>query len=111
MRTESELRLQTNPDQKTKVIPNQEQLAQLDRDLQFYPSRTIDPLYLTSEQIEDFNQYGYLTGIQIFSDDEILVYRHHFDALLTEVSGPVRLSPRIYHRISQCNDISLHRPL
>lgn len=85
MRTEAEQRLQTNPDQKTKVIPNQEQLAQLDRDLQFYPSRTIDPLYLTSEQIEDFNQYGYLTGIQIFSDDEILVYRHHFDALLTEV--------------------------
>ena len=85
MRTEAEQRLQTNPDQKTKVIPNQDQLAQLDRDLQFYPSWTIDPLHLTSEQIEDFNQYGYLTGIQIFSDDEILVYRHHFDDLLAEV--------------------------
>jgi len=85
MRTEAEQRLQATPDQKTKVIPNQEQLAQLDRDLQFYPSWTIDPLHLTSEQIEDFNQYGYLTGMQIFDANEILVYRHHFDDLLTEV--------------------------
>ena len=85
MRTEAEQRLQTKLGQKTKVIPNQEQLAQLDRDLQFYPSRTIDPLYLTPKQIEDFNQYGYLTGIQIFDADEILVYRHHFDGLLAKV--------------------------
>ena len=85
MRTEAEQRLQAMPDQKTKVIPNQEQLVQLDRDLQFYPSRKTDPLHLTSEQIEDFNQYGYLTGMQIFDANEILVYRHHFDDLLTEV--------------------------
>ena len=38
MKTEVDQRLQTLPNQENKVIPNQQQLAELKRDLSFWPA-------------------------------------------------------------------------
>ena len=63
-------------------IPSTEDLSKTQRDLRFYPSTTTSPKILTPEQIAAFNRDGYLTGIQIFSDEEIADIRRYFDELL-----------------------------
>ena len=63
-------------------IPSTEDLSKTQRDLRFYPSTTTSPKILTPEQIAAFNRDGYLTGIQIFSDEEIADIRRYFDEFL-----------------------------
>ena len=70
MKTEVDQRLQTLPNQKNKVIPNQQQLAELKRDLSFWPAGENHQLIcLEKKQVDDFNRRGYLTGINIFDQD------------------------------------------
>ncbi len=86
MKTEVDQRLQTLPNQKNKVIPDQDQLAELKRDLRFWPiSKDHHPTSLNCNQIDGFNRYGYLTGIGIFNQEEMNLYRSEFDRLLTSV--------------------------
>ena len=75
MSSEAELRLKTVPNQKNKIIPTQEQLDEIPRDLRFYPSQCKNPIVLTKLQVEAFNELGYIKGIPIFDRDEILEYR------------------------------------
>jgi hypothetical protein len=63
-------------------IPSTEDLGKTQRDLRFYPTTTTDPKTLTPEQIAAFNRDGYLTGLRIFSDQEIADIRRYFDELL-----------------------------
>jgi ectoine hydroxylase-related dioxygenase (phytanoyl-CoA dioxygenase family) len=65
-----------------KFIPSTEDLSKTQRDLRFHPSTTTDPKTLTSEQILAFNRDGYLTGLRIFSKEEIAGIRGYFDELL-----------------------------
>lgn len=65
-----------------KFIPTTEDLSKTQRDLRFYPSTTDRPSVLTREQISAFNRDGYLTGLRIFSEDEIVGIRRYFDELL-----------------------------
>jgi non-heme Fe2+,alpha-ketoglutarate-dependent halogenase len=65
-----------------KFIPSTEALSTTQRDLRFYPSTTPSPRTLTSDQISAFNRDGYLTGIRIFSEEEIVGIRRYFDDLL-----------------------------
>jgi non-haem Fe2+, alpha-ketoglutarate-dependent halogenase len=65
-----------------KFIPTAEELSKIGRELRFYPSTTENPRTLTGEQISVFNDKGYLTGIRIFSDEEIADIRRYFDELL-----------------------------
>ena len=87
MSSEAELRLKTVPNQKNKIIPTQEQLDKIPRDLQFYPSQCKNPIAFTKLQVKAFNELGYIRGIPIFDRDEILEYRRHFDVLLEEVTS------------------------
>ncbi len=68
-----------------KIMPTWEQLAEIGRDLQFYPSTTEHPKVLTQKQLTDFNRVGYVKGIPIFDEVEIGEHRQYFDALLADV--------------------------
>ncbi len=68
-----------------KIMPTPAQLAEIGRDLQFYPSVTEQPEVLTQEQVTGFNRVGYIKGIPIFSEAEIDEHRQYFDALLANV--------------------------
>src|SRR5438128_10022279 len=67
-----------------KFVPTAEELSELKRDLRFHPAAGEDPRALTHEQIARFNREGYLKGIRIFSDNEIMEIRRYFDALLAK---------------------------
>jgi non-heme Fe2+,alpha-ketoglutarate-dependent halogenase len=82
---------------------HEDQLAQLDRDLRFYQARCEHPRRLTQEQIQFFNERGYLKGIRIFTDAEADVNRRGFDRLLENVAqaGGNSYSINGYHERSR----------
>jgi len=63
-------------------VPTTEELGQLQRDLRFHPSTVEDPGALTREEVARFNRDGYLKGMRIFGEDEVLEIRRYFDDLL-----------------------------
>jgi ectoine hydroxylase-related dioxygenase (phytanoyl-CoA dioxygenase family) len=63
-------------------IPSTEELSKTQRDLRFHPATTSNPKILSREQISAFNRDGYLTGLRIFSEEEITEIRRYFDELL-----------------------------
>lgn len=65
-----------------KIIPDQGDLAAIPRDLRFHTSTTRDPRVLTLAQIEQFNRDGYLKGLRVLDDAEVIAHRRFFDALL-----------------------------
>lgn len=69
----------------TKIIPNQEQLGQLGRRLQFHPSTTTAPKLLTRDQLDAYNRDGYVKGFRIFSAAEMIEHRRRFDEVLDAV--------------------------
>ena len=68
-----------------KAVPLEDELSQIERDLKFYPSTTTDPQVLTSSQIEQFNQDGYLRNLSVFNEQEVEENREYFDRLLESV--------------------------
>ncbi|MEZ6065999.1 MAG: phytanoyl-CoA dioxygenase family protein [Planctomycetaceae bacterium] len=68
-----------------RMVPENDELANIQRDLRFYPSEESSPRTLTSEQVAGFNRDGYVAPIRIFGDDEIASIRGYFDALLARV--------------------------
>lgn len=68
-----------------KIIPEQAELAQMQRDLRFHPCVNSAPKTLSLLDIEHFNRQGYLKGIPIFSEQEVTSNRTYFDALLARV--------------------------
>ena len=68
-----------------KMIPDDEELAQVERDLRFYPSPVRAPQSLTLEQVEGFNRDGYVRPVAIFDEKEIADIRAYFDDLLERV--------------------------
>jgi ectoine hydroxylase-related dioxygenase (phytanoyl-CoA dioxygenase family) len=73
------------PKTEFKVIPGQEALQNINRDLKFHPCTNRQPQTLTLEQIEFFNREGYLKGMRVFSPDEIARIREYFDGVLARV--------------------------
>ena len=69
---------------KDQMIPDDDQMREISRTLRFYPVDNDTPQRLTPEQITDFNQDGYLSGIRIFPKDEIAKQRDFFDEILAE---------------------------
>lgn len=67
------------------AVPEEEDLTQIERDLKFYPSSTTNPKVLTRNQIEQFNQDGYLRSIRIFNEGDVSEHRQYFDELLETV--------------------------
>lgn len=67
------------------VTPGADELALANRDLQFHPSTVADPKILSRAQVVAFNRDGYLTGLPVFTPDEIAGHRAYFDDLLARV--------------------------
>jgi hypothetical protein len=68
-----------------KITPDQSDLDQIGRDLKFYPSTVVDPKVLTNDQVQSFNENGYVKPIRIYSDEEMVELRGYFDQLLERV--------------------------
>lgn len=68
-----------------KIIPDQDELDQIQRDLSFHPSPVTEPEALSKSQVEAFNQNGFVRPVRIFSDEEIADIRSYFDQLLARI--------------------------
>lgn len=68
-----------------KIIPDQDELAQMQRDLRFYPSQVTSPKVVSRELIEQFNRDGYVKGLRVFDAESTARNRQYFDALLAKV--------------------------
>ncbi|MEZ6056300.1 MAG: phytanoyl-CoA dioxygenase family protein [Planctomycetaceae bacterium] len=68
-----------------KMIPEEGEMAGIERDLRFYPSTVQAPKVLTPQQVEDFNRDGYVRPFRIFDEAEITEIRNYFDNLLAKV--------------------------
>lgn len=67
------------------IVPTDQELQSLDRDLRFYPTNNTAPKTLTPEQVDGFNVDGYVAPLQIFNQEEIGAIRNYFDGLLARV--------------------------
>src|SRR5438128_1817107 len=68
-----------------KMVPDAQQMGQLERDLRFRTCVTKEPRVLSKAQIEHFNRAGYIKGLPIFSKNEADANRRYFDDLLAGV--------------------------
>ena len=68
------------------IIPTDDEMDSLERDLNFYPCGVDQPAVLSKSQIEQFNTGGFLTPLDIFDSDEISEIRSYFDELLRQVT-------------------------
>ncbi|MEZ5361526.1 MAG: phytanoyl-CoA dioxygenase family protein [Bryobacterales bacterium] len=66
------------------IIPTQEELDRINRELRFFPVHNAAPATLTSSEIDDYNRDGYLKGFRIYSEAEIAAIRGEFDKLLAQ---------------------------
>ena len=55
---------------------------ELSRTLRFFPLGVEAPQILTHEQIDHYNQYGYLSPLRVFTEAEVQPFREYFDDLL-----------------------------
>ena len=67
---------------KFKILPTDDDLNELERDLSFYPSPVTDPSALTASQVGQYNHEGYLKGLSILTKGEVVETRGYFDRLL-----------------------------
>lgn len=67
------------------IVPEKDQLDDIPRQLQFFPSQVADPKTLSRAQVEAFNRDGFLKNLRIFDDAEIAGHRQYFDRLLEQV--------------------------
>ena len=68
-----------------KIIPDNNELDQMERDLRFHTLGVENPSTLTREQIASFNRDGFLKGIHIFNEGAIAAHRSYFNGLLERV--------------------------
>lgn len=64
------------------LVPQQNELAQIARDLRFCPALTGEPQALTPAQIAGYNRDGYVSGLRLFDENEAAEHRRFFDDLL-----------------------------
>ncbi len=62
-----------------------EELAKIQRNLEFHPSAVKNPKALTPQQVDAYNRDGYIKGIRIFHATTMDQYRRQFDAMLAQV--------------------------
>jgi len=101
------------------IVPTQDELDQMERDLRFYPSPVNDPQALSVEQTEHFNRHGYVKGIRVFESAEMAGIRDYFDELLKQtlaaggdsysISTAHMKHGRVYDLIHETRIVSLVR--
>ena len=67
-----------------KIIPDQDAMNAVGRDLHFHPSTVTEPATLTLENIAHFNKNGFVRPIRIFDGPEADGLRAYFDRLLEQ---------------------------
>ncbi len=67
------------------ITPTEEQLRQLERVFQFFPSPVVEPRTLSKEQVAQFNSEGFVRDLPVFEADQIATHRSYFDGLLRRV--------------------------
>lgn len=68
------------------IVPTEAELAALGRDLTFHPVANTSPKALRPEQIEHYNQAGFVAPLSVFDSVEIAEVRAYFDELLDNVT-------------------------
>jgi hypothetical protein len=69
------------------LVPTEEQLREIERDLRFEPTKNSSPKVLSGEQIDFYNANGYLMPLTAFDADEAAGFRDWFDGLLDKTLG------------------------
>lgn len=59
-----------------------ESIDDVPRDLAFHPSLITESKLLTADQVASYNANGYVKGIRIFDEAEMMAHRQYFDVLL-----------------------------
>jgi len=67
-----------------KIIPDQDAVNAVGRDLHFHPSTVTEPATLTLENVAHFNKNGFVRPIRIFDGPEADDLRAYFDRLLEQ---------------------------
>jgi len=67
------------------VVPTDEELRSLNRDLRFHPVVNPTPQCLSQDDLEKFNRLGYVAPLEAYSSEEISQIRAYFDDLLARV--------------------------
>lgn len=66
------------------IIPNQNSIAEVEREIRFFPTENPSPRRLTATEIDRWNNDGYLGPIDLYSAEEAAENREYFDRLLQE---------------------------
>jgi ectoine hydroxylase-related dioxygenase (phytanoyl-CoA dioxygenase family) len=74
-------------DKQFSIVPTNEELAALGRDLRFHEVHNADPETLSAEQISGYNTGGYVAPLDVYSQAEIASIREYFDDLLARVTA------------------------
>lgn len=69
------------------LVPTEEQLREIERELRFEPTKNPSPKVLSREQLDFYNANGYLMPLQAFDADEAADFRKWFDGLLDKTLG------------------------
>ncbi len=64
------------------IIPDRESIDAIDREIRFFPTDNDKPKQLSVDQIEAWNQEGYLGPLDVYQQSEIESIREYFDDLL-----------------------------
>ncbi len=67
------------------VIPQYDALEQIQRELVFYPAEPENSTTLSAEQAKQYNELGYISNLDVFTDSEADELRGYFDGLLRNV--------------------------
>ena len=71
-----------------KTVPDEDDIAGVERDLRFFAANTEPPLrVLSQDQVRGFNENGFVKGIRVFQDAEITRIRGTFDDILASVAA------------------------
>lgn len=64
------------------IIPDQQAISEIDREIRFFPAETEHPGQLRREDLRDWNRDGYLGPLDLYDAAEIGEIRDYFDRLL-----------------------------
>ena len=56
-----------------------ESIDDVPRDLAFHPSVVTEPEILTVDQVASYNANGYVKGVRVFDEAEMVAHRRYFD--------------------------------
>lgn len=67
------------------VVPSEDELKAIGRDLRFHPAASEEASVLSAEQVEGYNKHGYVAPLDVYTQEEITSIREYFDNLLVRV--------------------------